>query len=661
MSACDTSLPAIALICALLSAATVTSRPALIGRLPVMKAVAPADFSAPVAVAISGSPTIVSTALKSGFCWAKPTVLKARVKPSAVPASPAVLPLALASMSEVLVAVTVTAPPVPVRWPAPSRPPPSSSVSLMKAVAPLSTVLETSTPLTAVPPLMTLVSVALMAPVDFAATVTSPRAARDAATIDASARPETSLREKIPPNPVDETLPTRGCEPLVPPGTTLVASSFFQRAKSLKSSRESAGGNFPSEPGDPVSKPRSTFPVKSWPMYWYTAPFSPLPLQVSLRRILSPKASFRGPDLVVYVYSLSSASADLSTPLTEPVLTALAEAPTVVVLAILTESVAVTVTSVPETVFSGASIAARAAPLTRFMATMPETASASALAARAEAVTLLPSVASISPPDTAVALTAPVAVTVEFAISATACCVAGLPRLVPTSASSVAKPRFPSSKPIALKASWMPAARAEVVGGSAVPVVVPPVAAEPSPVLAGPLDSAVTCASTLEVIEPPVLALTETAPSVPVVSTVESAMRAVAAERMALVAITALTARAFEAEVWVPLVPVPLRSKIEVRPGTGLGVPVPGLSSAVRPCCSRMVATASTVASAFAVITALRSAETATLPALTFALPEMIAVAPPRISLRETMPPAEVAPEPVVLLGWVSPSPTRRQ
>ncbi|GAA0249005.1 hypothetical protein GCM10008965_16820 [Methylorubrum aminovorans] len=106
----------------------------------------------------------------------------------------------------------------------------------------------------------------------------------------------------------------------------------------------------------------------------------------------------------------------------EPVLTAEADAPTVVVLAILTESVAETVTSVPDTELPVRSIVARAAPLTRFVATIPETARALALAARAAAVTLLPSVASITPLDSAVTRTAPVAVTEDFVISATACC-----------------------------------------------------------------------------------------------------------------------------------------------------------------------------------------------------------------------------------------------
>ncbi|GAA0248996.1 hypothetical protein GCM10008965_16800 [Methylorubrum aminovorans] len=164
LSACATSLPATALICARLSAATVTSRLAVKPLLvPVMKAVAPADCSAPVAVAISGSPTIASTASNSTFCGLKPMVLNARVKPSATLPSPAVLPRALASMSEALVAVTVTAPPV-------------SVVLSMKAVAPLSTALVTSTPLPAFPPLITLTSSALMAPVDFAVTETSPLA-----------------------------------------------------------------------------------------------------------------------------------------------------------------------------------------------------------------------------------------------------------------------------------------------------------------------------------------------------------------------------------------------------------------------------------------------------------------------------------------------------
>ncbi|GAA0249011.1 hypothetical protein GCM10008965_16830 [Methylorubrum aminovorans] len=101
---------------------------------------------------------------------------------------------------------------------------------------------------------------------------------------------------------------------------------------------------------------------------------------------------------------------------------------------------------------------------------------------------------------------------------------------------------------MALNASCTPAARAVVVGGTAVPTV-----GDSSPEVAGPLDSAVTCASTLDVIAPPVVAFTETAPSPSVVVViVDPSMRAVAVERMTLVEMTALTARAFEAEVCVP-------------------------------------------------------------------------------------------------------------
>ncbi|GJD84691.1 hypothetical protein HPGCJGGD_2572 [Methylobacterium haplocladii] len=86
----------------------------------------------------------------------------------------------------------------------------------------------------------------------------------------------------------------------------------------------------------------------------------------------------------------------------------------------LTESTAETVTSVPETVLPLASICAWAAPLTRFIATRPETASALTLAAAAEAVTSLLSFDVIAPEDSAVALIAPVAVTVLLLIRALA-------------------------------------------------------------------------------------------------------------------------------------------------------------------------------------------------------------------------------------------------
>ena len=61
-SACLVVLPAEAVIWAWLSAVTAMSRSAVTVD-PVMKAVAPAGFSDLVAVAISGSPTMVSTAL----------------------------------------------------------------------------------------------------------------------------------------------------------------------------------------------------------------------------------------------------------------------------------------------------------------------------------------------------------------------------------------------------------------------------------------------------------------------------------------------------------------------------------------------------------------------------------------------------------------------
>ncbi|GLS63402.1 hypothetical protein GCM10007888_17830 [Methylobacterium oxalidis] len=128
--------------------------------------------------------------------------------------------------------------------------------------------------------------------------------------------------------------------------------------------------------------------------------------------------------------------------MTEPVFTDLAEAPTVVSASIDTESVAFTDTSVAETVLPCASSVARAAPLTRFIATMPETASASALAALAEAVTSLPSSAAMAPEDSASTETAPEAVTALFVISATAWAGAALPRLVPTIALSVSKARL---------------------------------------------------------------------------------------------------------------------------------------------------------------------------------------------------------------------------
>ena len=106
-------------------------------------------------------------------------------------------------------------------------------------------------------------------------------------------------------------------------------------------------------------------------------------------------------------------------------------------------------------------------------------------------------------------------------------------------------------------------------------------------------------------------------------------------------------------------------SKAEVLPGTVLAVPVPALPSSLAPVCSLIVAIASTVASAFEVMVAPRSAETATLPAVTLVVALAVlliaAVTPPLISLRTTMPPAERPPEPVALAGTASLSPTRRQ
>ena len=94
-----------------------------------------------------------------------------------------------------------------------------------------------------------------------------------------------------------------------------------------------------------------------------------------------------------------------------------------------------------------------------------------------------------------------------------------------------------------------------------------------------------------------------------------------------------------------------------------LAVPLPAVPSAVSPVCSRIVAIASTVASAFDVIVAPRSAETTTPPFTVVVAKELLiaAVTPPLISLRTTMPPAEVPPDPVVLAGAASVSLTRRQ
>ena len=142
------------------------------------------------------------------------------------------------------------------------------------------------------------------------------------------------------------------------------------------------------------------------------------------------------------MYSPSSASAFLPRPLTEPVFSDDAEAATAVSASIPTVSVADTVTSVPETVLVRASITASAAPLTRFIATRPETARELTLAALAAAVTSLLRVEAIVPDDSAVALTAPVAVTRVLVMRALACAVAGLPRLVPTRALRVSKPRL---------------------------------------------------------------------------------------------------------------------------------------------------------------------------------------------------------------------------
>ena len=132
----------------------------------------------------------------------------------------------------------------------------------------------------------------------------------------------------------------------------------------------------------------------------------------------------------------------MATPLTEPVFSAVAVAEAVVSAAIPTVSTAETVTSVPATVLPAASIEAWAAPLTRFIATRPETARALTLAAWADAVTSLPSVDVMVPEDSTVALTAPVAVTLVLVMRALACAVAGLTRLVPTTASRVSKPRL---------------------------------------------------------------------------------------------------------------------------------------------------------------------------------------------------------------------------
>ncbi len=93
----------------------------------------------------------------------------------------------------------------------------------------------------------------------------------------------------MPPSAVAEDFaaaifPVGAAEPPGAPGTTLVASSFFQSAKSAKSR---------------AVLPRSSAAVKSAPMYWYTAPFSPLPAQLSLRRIFSPNLTCRLPEAVV--------------------------------------------------------------------------------------------------------------------------------------------------------------------------------------------------------------------------------------------------------------------------------------------------------------------------------------------------------------------------
>ncbi|GJD84692.1 hypothetical protein HPGCJGGD_2573 [Methylobacterium haplocladii] len=211
----------------------------------------------------------------------------------------------------------------------------------------------------------------------------------------------------------------------------------------------------------------------------------------------------------------------------------------------------------------------------------------------------------------------------------------------------------------------MPAARAEVVGGLACPepvVVVAP--SEPD----GPLVAAVIAASTSASITPAVFAVTATEPSLPVVVTAASVMEASAADWMVLVAITALMASALERD-WFAVFPWPdwvagaALSKAEVLPGTSLAVPaVSAVPSAFSPVCSRIVAIASTVASALDVIVALLSAATATLPAFTrVAEPLMAATTPPLISLRTTMPPADMPAEPVVLAAAASPSPTLRQ
>ena len=189
-------------------------------------------------------------------------VLKARVNPIAV-VSPATDPAASASILEEFSDETVTPPPSLV-----------TVLFLMKARAPFWTLLETSTPLKAEPPStsISLSSLAVIVASEEAVTPTSPLAASVVLTIQASALPETSLREKTAPRPVAESLAAGGFA-LVAPATTFEASSFFHRAKSEKSSFGS------------VVLPRSSAAAKSVPIYWYTAPFSPLPAQLSLRRI----------------------------------------------------------------------------------------------------------------------------------------------------------------------------------------------------------------------------------------------------------------------------------------------------------------------------------------------------------------------------------------
>ncbi|GJE33061.1 hypothetical protein LDDCCGHA_3260 [Methylobacterium oxalidis] len=172
------------------------------------------------------------------------------MKPTAE-VSPATEPSAVASISEVLTALTVTPPPDAVV--APAFVPPSMVLSEMEAVAPLSTLFETSTPPAAVPPSTSLASVALIEPVDSAATVTSPRASTAVLTIFASACPSTALRANRAPRPFESILPTFGFEPVVPPGTTFAASSFFQSEKSEKSR---------------VVSPRFSGVALFSPMYW---------------------------------------------------------------------------------------------------------------------------------------------------------------------------------------------------------------------------------------------------------------------------------------------------------------------------------------------------------------------------------------------------------